>query len=54
MASKNPSLLNRLNDRGEITPGKRADLILFEMSEHNLIVKKTILAGKVVYSSVKN
>jgi len=50
MATKNPALLNKLNDRGQIKVGKRADLILFSLGEDDLVIHKTIIAGKVVYS----
>jgi N-acetylglucosamine-6-phosphate deacetylase len=39
-----------LSDRGELTPGKRADLILFTIDDCNMVIQKTIVAGKVVYS----
>ena len=51
MASRNPAKLYDINDRGEIKPGKRADFILFTIENHNIIIKKTIIAGKVVYKS---
>jgi N-acetylglucosamine-6-phosphate deacetylase len=50
MASKNPARLYDLSDRGEIIVGKRADLILFTLENYILSVKKTIIAGEVVYS----
>ncbi len=49
MASTNPARLYTLNDRGTIEPGKRADLILFEIGESELIIKKTYVEGKLVY-----
>jgi len=54
MASKNPARLYGFNDRGEIRPGKRADLILFTLNDGALFIKKTIIAGKVVYSIDEN
>jgi N-acetylglucosamine-6-phosphate deacetylase len=50
MASTNPAHLIGLGDRGEIKIGKRADLILFTLEDGNMVVQKTIIAGKVVYS----
>jgi len=50
MASRNPARLYGFADRGEIIAGKRADLILFELVDNVLHIKKTIVAGKVVYS----
>ena len=49
MASTNPAKILQLNDRGEISPGKRADLILFTIENGKMVIQKTILAGKVVY-----
>ena len=50
MASTNPEKILQLNDRGEISPGKRADLILFTIENGKMVIQKTILGGKVVYS----
>lgn len=50
MASTNPAQLLGLEDIGEISPGKRADLILFTIEDGNMVIQKTIVAGKVVYS----
>ena len=50
MASTNPAKMFGLNDLGEIIPGKRADLILFTIENQKIVIQKTILAGKVVYS----
>lgn len=51
MASSNPARLNRLTDRGAIMPGMRADLILFTMEDFTMDIKKTIVAGEVVYDA---
>jgi N-acetylglucosamine-6-phosphate deacetylase len=51
MASTNPAKLLSLNDRGEIKEGKRADLIVFQIENDKIVILKTIVAGKVVYSS---
>ncbi len=53
MASTNNAQFYGLNDRGEITPGKRADLILFTIDNFDLNVKKTIVAGEVMYEAGK-
>ncbi len=53
MASTNPAALYGLNDRGTIEPGKRADLILFEIGESELVIKKTFVEGKLVYEAGK-
>jgi N-acetylglucosamine-6-phosphate deacetylase len=49
MASSNPARLYGLSDRGEIMPGKRADLVIFSIDDFKVKVKKTIVAGETVY-----
>ena len=49
MASTNPAHLIGLTNLGEISEGKRADLILFTIEDSNMVIQKTIVAGKVVY-----
>lgn len=51
MATRNPAKLYGFTDRGAIKPGMRADLILFSLDNFRLNIKKTIVAGKVVYES---
>ena len=50
LASTNPARLMGLEDRGEVAVGKRADLILFTIEDGEMIIQKTMVAGKVVYS----
>ncbi|MCK4990901.1 MAG: N-acetylglucosamine-6-phosphate deacetylase [Bacteroidales bacterium] len=50
MASTNPARLMGLTDLGEISEGKRADLILFTIENGELVIQQTIVAGEVVYS----
>ena len=50
MASTNPARQFDLDEVGEISHGKRADLILFTMEEGEMVIQKTIVAGEVVYS----
>ncbi len=50
MASTNPAKLLGFNNIGEIKVGKRADLILFTIENSQLVIHKTIIAGKMVYS----
>ncbi|MRI01157.1 N-acetylglucosamine-6-phosphate deacetylase [Kriegella sp. EG-1] len=50
MASTNPAELFELNTIGEIKQGKRADLILFRMENNEMIIEKTYINGKLVYS----
>jgi N-acetylglucosamine-6-phosphate deacetylase len=50
MASTNPARSLGLYDIGEIKKGKRADLILFTIEENKIVIQKTIIAGKEVYS----
>lgn len=54
MASRNIARLHGLSDRGEIKVGKRADLILFSLKNGVLSIKKTIIAGKEVYTADQN
>ncbi len=53
MASTNPARLLSLTNIGEIKEGKRADLIMFRITNNKLEVLKTIVNGKVVYSADK-
>ena len=51
MSSTNPAKLYGLSDRGVIEAGKRADLILFEIGDSELVIKKTYVKGKLVYEA---
>ncbi len=53
MASSNPARLLGLNYLGELKPGNRADIILFTPGEKDMEIKKTYVAGKLVYESKK-
>jgi N-acetylglucosamine-6-phosphate deacetylase len=53
MASTNAARLYGLDDRGELKPGMRADIILFTMEDFKMDIKKTIVAGKTVYSAME-
>ncbi len=50
MASTNPAELFALEDIGTIAQGKRADLIVFTMENNQMTIKKTYVAGQLVYS----
>ena len=50
MASTNPARLLGLDQLGEIAPGKRADLILFNLDEGEMVIRRTLVAGKEVYA----
>jgi N-acetylglucosamine-6-phosphate deacetylase len=50
MISTNPASLHKLNDRGALVPGKRADMVLFSLKENTLQVAKTLVRGNLVYS----
>ncbi|MEO9894086.1 amidohydrolase family protein [Aurantibacter sp.] len=50
MASTNPAELFGLDSIGEIEQGKRADIILFSMDNNEVIIEKTYVNGKLVYS----
>ena len=51
MASLNPARLYGLSDRGELKPGKRADLILFRIINNELDIRKTYVKGHLVYEN---
>lgn len=51
MASTNPARIYGLHDRGEIIPGMRADIVMFTMDDFTMNIKKTIVAGEVVYTA---
>jgi len=51
MASTNAASSLGLHNIGEIKQGKRADLILFTMENGEMVIQKTILAGKIVYTN---
>jgi N-acetylglucosamine-6-phosphate deacetylase len=50
MASGNVAGLLGLNDRGKLAPGKRADIILFDMAGGLMDIKTVFVAGKNVYN----
>jgi len=50
MASTNPARLYGLNDRGTLTTGKRADIILFKLEDYKVKILSTYVKGKLVYS----
>jgi N-acetylglucosamine-6-phosphate deacetylase len=51
MASTNPAKMFSLNELGEIGQGKRADLILFNLEDNQVVIHKTFVAGQLVYSN---
>ncbi len=51
MTSVNAARVHNLNDRGRLEPGKRADIILFTMDDFKMEIKKTIVAGEIVYEA---
>lgn len=53
MATVNPARLTGLSDRGEIVVGKRADLILFQVVDNELIIMQTYVNGSLVYDQFK-
>jgi N-acetylglucosamine-6-phosphate deacetylase len=50
MASSNPARAMGFSDIGEIKTGNRADLILFTIEDGIIVIQKTIVEGKLVYS----
>jgi len=53
LTTANPARLHKLNDRGVLEPGKRADIILFTMEDFNIKIRKTIVNGKLVFESAQ-
>jgi N-acetylglucosamine-6-phosphate deacetylase len=51
MASENASVIFGLKDRGNLDPGKRADIILFERHGNKIKINKTYLKGNLVYKA---
>ncbi len=51
MTATNPAILHRLDDRGRLEPGKRADIVLFTLDDFNMKIRKTIVEGKLVFES---
>ncbi|MCP4455001.1 MAG: amidohydrolase family protein, partial [Planctomycetes bacterium] len=51
MASTNQARVYDLTDRGQLQPGKRADLIVFSVADFVLTIHKTYLAGDLVYAA---
>lgn len=51
MASTNPAQLLQIDELGSLSPGMRADLILFTIEQGEIVIKKTYVAGKEVYSA---
>ena len=49
MASTNPAKLYGLNDRGILEPGKRADIILFNLENSKVKIERTYVEGELVY-----
>jgi N-acetylglucosamine-6-phosphate deacetylase len=50
MASGNVAHAYNLTDRGSISSGKRADLVLFDMKTDQLRIRKTYLKGELVFA----
>ena len=51
---RNVSAACRITDRGSLEPGKRADLIIFQMEDYRMSIKKVIVNGKDNSSGSKN
>ena len=50
MASTNPAKMFSMNELGSIEQDMRADLILFTMKNNEMVIEKTFVAGKQVYT----
>ncbi|MBN1465270.1 N-acetylglucosamine-6-phosphate deacetylase [candidate division KSB1 bacterium] len=51
MATRNQARHFGFGDRGELLPGKRADLVIFALQDGELQVRRTIVAGREVFSA---
>ena len=51
MASENASKIYGLNDRGNLDPGNRADIILFDLTRNKIRIERTFLKGKLVFQA---
>ncbi len=51
MASENVALLYGLNDRGNLAPGKRADIIMFRRAGSEIKIVATFLGGRIVFQA---
>ena len=49
LATVNPARVYGLKDRGVLSPGRRADLILFSTEGNEMIIRQTIVSGNTVY-----
>jgi N-acetylglucosamine-6-phosphate deacetylase len=49
MASTNPAKLYKLDDRGVLEVGKRADLVLFTLENFEVNIQQTFVEGKMVF-----
>ncbi len=48
MASANVARICGFSDRGSLAPGKRADLVLFEIEGISLMIKQVFVNGRIV------
>ncbi len=51
MASTNPARLYGFSDRGIIAAGKRADIIMFQVIDSEIVISKTYVKGNLVYDA---
>jgi N-acetylglucosamine-6-phosphate deacetylase len=51
MVTTNPARLYHLDDRGALEVGKRADIILFQIIDNQLVIINTYVNGKLVYEN---
>jgi N-acetylglucosamine-6-phosphate deacetylase len=49
MASANVARVYGFSDRGELLPGRRADMILFEVNDGRIKIEKTLIMGNPVF-----
>ncbi len=49
LATQNPARVYKLVDRGLLKEGRSADLIIFSIKNDEIVVRETIVGGKIVY-----
>jgi N-acetylglucosamine-6-phosphate deacetylase len=54
LATRNVSRVLALDDRGRLSEGKRADLVLIEKKGNRLQIQRTYLKGRLIHPETEN